>query len=269
MGARKKRTSLSQVRDTGDAPVPPERRQKTKGGTGVSPVILRPPDQLVMIGRRSQKPIAKPRGTGVPPVSSKLRVTRRNLPHWQLGGATYFLTFRVKNGILSEEERRLVLSACLHWHQRKWRMYAAVVMPDHVHLLAQPLPCGEDEWHPLGEILHSVKSCSTHQVNRRRRTTGGIWLDESFDRIMRNEKEFREKLCYIANNPVKAGLTRLPETYPHLFLAESEPPARRRCHKNKVEQSKGQRDTGGAPVPQRKKQDGGTTNRGTGVPPVR
>ncbi|MFQ5817893.1 MAG: transposase [Terriglobia bacterium] len=157
-------------------------------------------------------------GTGVSPVSSEIQITHRNLPHWQQGGATYFVTFRVKRGTLSEEERRLVLAACLHWHQRKWRLYAAVVMPDHAHLLAQPLSHGKNQWYALGEILHSVKSYSTHQVNKHRRTAGTVWLDESFDRIVRDEAEFREKLLYMAHNPVKAGLARTEGGYPYFWI---------------------------------------------------
>lgn len=164
-------------------------------------------------------------GTGVSPecrpafgpVSSELQVTRRNLPHWQLGGASYFVTFRVKQGRLSEQERRLVLAACLHWHERKWRLYAVVVMPDHVHLLVQPLPRGKNKWHALGAILHSVKSYAAHQIQKRRKRVGSIWLDESFDRIVRNDAEFREKLLYMAHNPIKEGLARAEGEYPYFW----------------------------------------------------
>jgi REP element-mobilizing transposase RayT len=131
-----------------------------------------------------------------------------------MGGSTYFVTFRVKEGTLSEEERSLVLEACRYWHQRKWKLYAAVVMPDHVHLLVQPLPCGEKQWHSLGEILHSVKSYTAHSINKHRRTSGAVWLDESFDRIVRDEAEFREKFHYMMENPGRAGLVKGYEEYP-------------------------------------------------------
>ena len=126
----------------------------TKGisGTGVPPVVPQSSS-----------------GTGVSPVTKDLLITRRNLPHWQHGGATYFITFRVKQGKLSEAERKLVLEACLFWNNQKWDLDAVVVLPNHAHLLARPLPCGENKWHSLGEILHSVKSYTGHQINRRDR----------------------------------------------------------------------------------------------------
>src|SRR5713101_4754476 len=37
---------------------------------------------------------AKDGGTGFQPVQRDLFITRRNLPHWQMGGSTYFVTFR-------------------------------------------------------------------------------------------------------------------------------------------------------------------------------
>ena len=53
----------------------------------------------------------QPGGTGVPPVLSE-KITRRHLPHWQIAGATYFLTWRCADGVtLSEAERDIVLAA--------------------------------------------------------------------------------------------------------------------------------------------------------------
>jgi hypothetical protein len=45
-------------------------------------------------------------GTGLCPVREELRITPRDLPPWQIGGATYFITFRTKGqGLLSEAWR--------------------------------------------------------------------------------------------------------------------------------------------------------------------
>ena len=39
--------------------------------------------------------------TGFQPVQGDLFITRRNLPHWQMGGSTYFVTFRTRDLELS------------------------------------------------------------------------------------------------------------------------------------------------------------------------
>jgi len=91
-------------------------------------------------------------------------------------------------------------------------------MADHVHALVQPLPYPEGGFFDLSMILHSVKSFSVHQINRLRGTEGSLWLDESFDRIVRDEVEFLEKWQYIINNPLKKELVQNPEDYPWLYM---------------------------------------------------
>ncbi len=76
-------------------------------------------------------------------------------------------------------------------------------MPDHVHLLVTPLPIDGDTWHSLPKLLHSVKSYSANAINKQRQSSGTLWQDEYFDRIVRDDAEFVEKLGYIANNPRK------------------------------------------------------------------
>ena len=70
-------------------------------------------------------------GTGVSPVHS-FKITRRTLPHWQQPGSVYFLTWGCKIGeVLTPGERTITLNALLYWDDRKWTLYAAVIMPDH------------------------------------------------------------------------------------------------------------------------------------------
>ncbi|MBE9565487.1 MAG: hypothetical protein IMF16_01910, partial [Proteobacteria bacterium] len=83
---------------------------------------------------------------------------------------------------------------------------ALTVMPDHVHILATPLEEASGRWFVLAKILHSVKFGSALKINRLRGRRGSLWQSESFDRIVRDEKEFDEKASYILGNPVKAEL---------------------------------------------------------------
>jgi REP element-mobilizing transposase RayT len=159
----------------------------------------------------------KPGGTGFQPVQS-FQISRRNLPHWQLPGSVYFITWRCLPCIkLSPGERHITLEALRYWHGIKWQLYAAVVMPDHVHVLAQPLSQPTGEAVNLSEILHSIKRFSARKINQGRGVQGSLWQDERFDRIVRNEAEFLEKWQYIRNNPVKTGLAAIPEEYLWLY----------------------------------------------------
>ncbi len=105
----------------------------------------------------------------------------------------------------------------MHYNDHKWKVYAAVTLPDHVHLLVQPLTHPDGGVYNLTEVIHSVKRFSVHQINKGRGAKGSIWQDERYDRIVRDEVEFLEKRNYIRNNPVKAGLAPYPEDYPWLY----------------------------------------------------
>jgi len=159
------------------------------------------------------------------------RVSRRKLPHWQEVGRLYFVTFRTAGLELPAAARDIVLRACLNLHGTMIDLYGVVVMPDHVHLLLQPLPVKQDVGNPLdpavhdlGRVAHAIKSFSAHEINHTLGRRGKLWRPERFDRIVRDEGEYREKLQYMLNNPVKKGLVADP--YAYLWLAFPEAPSR-------------------------------------------
>ncbi len=47
---------------------------------------------------------------------------------------------------------------------------------------------------------------------------GKVWQNESYDRVIRDEDEFLEKLNYIANNPIKENLARQYKDYKWLYI---------------------------------------------------
>ena len=150
------------------------------------------------------------------PARSALTTKRRNLPHWQLGGSAYFLTFRLHASVrnkLNIGERAKVKEALLYWHRVKWHVHVLTVMPDHAHVLASPLQCSVTEWNSLSSILHSVKRHSARQINLARGRQGNLWQAETYDRIVRDEDEFDEKSQYILANALRRGLVEDPWDY--------------------------------------------------------
>ena len=113
----------------------------------------------------------------------------------------YFVTFRLMNGALSAPERRLVLDHVRFGDGRFYDLFAAVVLPDHVHLPLQP-HSGVAAQRILGRYQRSVSALSPLPVARR----GPLWQDEWCDRIVRDADELDEKLHYMLNNPLKLGL---------------------------------------------------------------
>ncbi len=89
----------------------------------------------------------------------------------------------------------------LHHEGTKYKLYAWVIMPNHVHYLITPIAP-----HTLAEIAHSNKSYTAHKANKILNRTGQFWFHEPFDRYIRDENHFLQTIAYIENNPVKAGL---------------------------------------------------------------
>lgn len=82
-----------------------------------------------------------------------------------------------------------------------YALYAAIVMPDHVHMIATP----HEEW-ALPRILRRVKGASARRVNTILNRTGSLWQDESFDRTIRDDEDLRAKAEYVLQNAARAGL---------------------------------------------------------------
>jgi REP element-mobilizing transposase RayT len=145
-----------------------------------------------------------------------IKRTRRRLPHWSLEGATYFITFRLANGVLTSHEINLVLEHIRDGDPQYYDLLAIVVMPDHAHLLITP-----GDGYTLSRIMKGIKGASARKVNNSRKSTGRIWQDESLDRIIRDDGELLEKLRYMLHNPVKVGLSDDGWSY-HGFCCKTE-----------------------------------------------
>ena len=149
---------------------------------------------------------------------AQLKVTYRNLPHWELEGAVYFITFNTWEKLeLTPAARQVVLNACKFFDRQRYQIFCLVVMPDHVHMLMQPLEKSDNKFWSLSSILHSMKSYSSKQIPQVMKHIGTVWQDERHDHIVRDEREFQVFWEYIRQNPVKAGLSVTPEEYPFFW----------------------------------------------------
>jgi RecG-like helicase/REP element-mobilizing transposase RayT len=159
--------------------------------------------------------------------------SHRRLPHFEKPWAIYAVTIGTKSRrSLSPSGRTIVLDALRHFHNERYELFAACVMPDHVHALIQPWPKQNDDaenvifW-PLNELLHSIKSFSAHQINKIENKTGAVWEKEQFDRYVRSDRDLEEKFYYILRNPWDAGVVERGEDYPWVWTQENESPSRR------------------------------------------
>ena len=144
---------------------------------------------------------------------------RRRLPHYKKSDRPLFVTFRKSTqGPFSPEARDVVLEHCLRGNAIKFHLHAAVVMPEHVHLLLTPLRDADGWPYELFKILRLIKGASAHSVNRLLQQVGPVWQEESFDHVLRSNESFEEKLEYIRQNPVRIGIVERPEDYRWLWI---------------------------------------------------
>jgi len=155
---------------------------------------------------------------------------KRNLPHIEKFQADYFVTFRTSNDFfLPPAARSIALRHCLFENGRKIELHAAVIVPNHAHLLFTALEGNQAEPYSLAEIMKGIKVVSARNINKLLKRKGQLWQDESFDRIMR-AKEFEFKKNYIIANPIDAGLCERPEEYRWLWLEKAHRAVPLRCN---------------------------------------
>ncbi|MCD6355028.1 MAG: transposase [Prolixibacteraceae bacterium] len=96
---------------------------------------------------------------------------------------------------------QIVSNALKHFEGERYQLDEWVVMPNHVHILVKPL-----NNYRLSDITHSWKSFTANEINKNINSSGQLWMHESYDHIVRNEKAFKAIKNYIRQNPQKAGI---------------------------------------------------------------
>jgi REP element-mobilizing transposase RayT len=149
---------------------------------------------------------------------------RKRIADWMDAGHGSCLLRKPENALL-------VQNTLLHFDGDRYRIIAWVIMPNHVHVLFEPLAgC------LISDIVASWKKFTARRLvgngpgnanlligdnlkdaNReigapRKKPT--IWHREYWDRFIRNECHFKAVVEYIHNNPVKAGLVARAEDWP-------------------------------------------------------
>ena len=80
-----------------------------------------------------------------------------------------------------------------------------VAMPDHVHIIAIiPKSAG------IGLAIKKFKRAASYGGPIR-------WQPAGFDHRIRSDDSYREKWHYVVNNPVRGGLTNIPEAWPYVI----------------------------------------------------
>jgi putative transposase len=105
-------------------------------------------------------------------------------------------------------------NSLLSFDAERYHLISWVIMPNHVHVLFQPLP-----GYSVSSIVASWKKFTARKICDELRTTdkadgSPIWHRGYWDRYIRDSKHLAQAISYIHQNPVKAGLCATPERWP-------------------------------------------------------
>jgi REP element-mobilizing transposase RayT len=88
-----------------------------------------------------------------------------------------------------------------------WTLLAAVLMPDHLHVIVSPTD-GRDA--KFGNFSGALK-----RWIRRDLKAVWNWQPGCFDRLLRSDESLHEKWLYVEDNPVRAGLVKRSADWPY------------------------------------------------------
>ncbi|MBN1898488.1 MAG: transposase [Spirochaetes bacterium] len=140
-------------------------------------------------------------------------------------GQVYFLTSVTKdrNPIFQDGKYANLLLAIIEYlkYYLDYRIYGYVIMPDHFHILIYAF--GK---YSISKIMNLIKGNFARKYNQIINNVGRtVWQRSYYDEVIRNSLDFFNKLNYMHNNPVKAGLVDDPKDYPfsswHQYYGET------------------------------------------------
>ncbi len=132
------------------------------------------------------------------------------LKRYQQAQSLHFITFRCyhRHPLLgapaAKETVEVVLEQTRARHQA--RIYAYVLMPEHVHLLINEPP-----QILLAQFLKAIKQIASRKL---RGLHQKFWQDRYYDSNIRGERALSAVIRYIHRNPVTRGLVENPEDWP-------------------------------------------------------
>lgn len=124
------------------------------------------------------------------------------------------------NYLKQPEVANIVKNAIFYKDGIDYDLFAYCIMSNHVHLVidtAIQLETPTKTYRNIDKIMHSIKSYTAQVINKLLGRQGTFWQEESFDRVIRNDKELQNIINYTIQNPVKAGIVENWQAYPYSY----------------------------------------------------
>ena len=150
-------------------------------------------------------------------------------------GYSYFITLTLvewQNLLHIPLYAEIIIDSIRFCQQKKGlELFGYVIMPSHIHLIAR------SEETPIGDVVRDLKKYTANQITERlakdlehksmlkvfaeaasqikRNSRYKVWQDGFHPEVIMSNRFFYQKLKYIHDNPVEAGLVASAELYPY------------------------------------------------------
>jgi putative transposase len=112
---------------------------------------------------------------------------------------------------------QIAMDAIFHGRYAGWYyLFGFVIMPDHMHLLFRP------NVKNVARTMQGLKGFTSRTVNRHLNACGPLWQEGYIDFPIYTRKMAEQKLAYIEQNPIRAGLVKEASDYPYSSAGKKE-----------------------------------------------
>ena len=120
----------------------------------------------------------------------------------------YFVTICVANRepVLANDAAFNAFKTAMRKFQH-WRVLAAMLMPDHLHVITTPTRNREEK---VGDFSGALKRWMRQELH-----SSWSWQPGCFDRLLRSDESLHEKWLYVQQNPVRGGLVKHRRDWPY------------------------------------------------------
>lgn len=151
---------------------------------------------------------------GRAPHQSNMRRRRVSLPN-----ECYFITTCTEDRrqVFADAAAAQIIVDALRWlrDEERIRLLGFVVMPDHLHVALALRSDGRSDIPvaTLAEVMKSLKGHTSHEIKKL--YADFSWQPGYYETLLRDRRDFENRLDYMHANPVRKGLAQSEHEYPH------------------------------------------------------
>jgi len=102
--------------------------------------------------------------------------------------------------------RKIIQESFHHFDGLRYTLLCYCIMPNHVHVLINPLVQEDGDIFSVSRIVYTWKTYTAKAINKVLGKKGNLWQKEIYDSLVNDKEGLAKVIGYIVNNPVEANL---------------------------------------------------------------